>query len=219
MAVLNPLKVVITNYPEGQTEELDAINNPEDESAGTRKIPFSRELYLEQEDFMEDPPKQFFRLAPGREVRLRYGYFIRCESVVKDDAGNIVELHCTYDPETRGGNSPDGRKVKATLHWVSAAHAVQAQVNLYDNLFSVPDPDDVPEGGDFKDHLNPTSLVVLQNCQLEPSLKSAETGDRFQFERLGYFCVDRDSTQESLIFNRSVTLKDAWAKEQKKGPK
>ncbi|MCA8983105.1 MAG: glutamine--tRNA ligase/YqeY domain fusion protein [Planctomycetaceae bacterium] len=217
MAVLHPLKVVITNYPEGIVEELEAINNPEDDSAGTRRVPFSREIYLEREDFMEDPPKQFFRLGPGREVRLRYAYFIRCEEVIKDDAGNILELRCTYDPETKGGNAPDGRKVKATLHWVSAPHAITAQVNLYDNLFKQIDPDDVPEGGSFKDNLNPDSLVVLDHCKLEPALADALPGERFQFERLGYFCVDKLSTQDQLIFNRAVTLKDAWAKEQKKG--
>ncbi len=217
MAVLNPLKVVITNYPEGQTEELEAINNPEDESAGTRPVPFSRELYIEQEDFMEAPPKQFFRLAPGREVRLRYAYFLRCEEVVKDEAGNITELRCTYDPATKGGNAPDGRKVKATLHWVSASHAIPARVNLYDNLFREPDPDDVPEERSFKDNLNPDSLITLENCQLEPSLAEVPAGARFQFERLGYFCVDKVSQPDALIFNRAVTLKDAWAKAQKKG--
>ncbi|MBB01458.1 MAG: glutamine--tRNA ligase [Planctomyces sp.] len=217
MAVLNPLKVVITNYPEGQTEELEAINNPEDESAGTRQVPFSRELYIEQDDFMEDPPKKFFRLGPGREVRLRYAYFIKCEEVVKDDAGNIVELRCTYDPETKGGNAPDGRKVKATLHWVSAEHAVNANVNLYDNLFREMDPDDVPEDGSFKDNLNPDSLVVMSNAKLERNLADVEPGYSCQFERLGYFCVDKESTSDQLVFNRAVTLKDTWAKVKKKG--
>lgn len=217
MAVLNPLKVVITNYPEGQTEELDAINNPEDESAGTRPVPFSRELYIEQDDFMEDPPKKFFRLGPGREVRLRYAYFIKCEEVIKDDDGNIVELRCTYDPETKGGNAPDGRKVKATLHWVSAEHAVNANVNLYDNLFREMDPDDVPEDGSFKDNLNPDSLVVMSNAKLERNLADVEPGYSCQFERLGYFCVDKESTSDQLVFNRAVTLKDTWAKVKKKG--
>lgn len=217
MAVLNPLKVVITNYPEGQTEELEAINNPEDESAGTRQVPFSRELYIEQDDFMEDPPKKFFRLGPGREVRLRYAYFIKCEEVIKDDDGNIVELRCTYDPETKGGNAPDGRKVKATLHWVSAEHAVNANVNLYDNLFREMDPDDVPEEGSFKDNLNPESLVVMSNAKLERNLADVEPGYRCQFERLGYFCVDKESTADQLVFNRAVTLKDTWAKVKKKG--
>lgn len=217
MAVLNPLKVVIENYPEGQTEELEAVNNPEDESAGTRIVPFSRELYIEQDDFMEDPPKKFFRLGPGREVRLRWAYFIKCVDVVKDANGEIVELRCTYDPETKGGNAPDGRKVKGTLHWVSAPHAVPAEVRLYDHLLEVEDAADVPEGADWKDALNPNSLVVLDNCQLEPSLKDQPVGARFQFERQGYFCVDRDSTADKPIFNRTVTLKDTWAKMQKKG--
>ncbi|MDA8339910.1 MAG: glutamine--tRNA ligase/YqeY domain fusion protein, partial [Nitrospiraceae bacterium] len=216
MAVLRPLKVVIDNYPEGQEELLDAINNPEDPNAGTRKVPFSKVLYIEKDDFMETPPKQFFRLAPGREVRLRYAYFIKCESVVKDENGEIVELHCTYDPATRGGDAPDGRKVKATLHWVSAPHAIEAEVRLYDYLFVKEDPNDVEEGKDFTDYINPKSLEVLKSCRLEPSLKDAKPGDRFQFERMGYFCVDSvDSKPGSLVFNRIVTLKDEWAKIQK----
>ncbi|MCB0200625.1 MAG: glutamine--tRNA ligase/YqeY domain fusion protein [Anaerolineae bacterium] len=216
MAVLDPLKVVITNYPEGQTEELFAINNPEDESAGTRKVPFSRELYIEREDFMEDPPRKFYRLAPGREVRLRYAYFVTCVDVVKDDDGNVVELHCTYDPATRGGDSPDGRKVKATLHWVSAKHAVDGEVRLYDQLFSSPFPEDVAEGKTFLDNLNPDSLTVLTGCKMEPSLAGVEAGQRFQFERIGYFCVDPDSASGKPIFNRTATLRDTWAKIQQR---
>lgn len=216
MAVLRPLKVIIDNYPEGQEEYLDAINNPEDPNAGTRKVPFSKVLYIEKDDFMENPPKQFFRLAPGREVRLRYAYFIKCEGVVKDENGEIVELHCTYDPATRGGDAPDGRKVKATLHWVSAKHAIEAEVRLYDYLFTKEDPNDVEEGKDFTDYINPKSLEVLRSCRLEPLLKDAKHGDRFQFERLGYFCVDTvDSTPGKPVFNRIVTLKDEWAKIQK----
>ena len=216
MAVLDPLKVVITNYPEGQAEELTAINNPEDESAGTRQVPFSRELYIEREDFMEDPPKKFYRLAPGREVRLRYAYFITCTDVVKDEAGNVVELRCTYDPATRGGNAPDGRRVKSTLHWVSAQHAIDAEVRLYDHLFTKENPLDVKEGQDWLDGLNPESLVVLAGCKVEPDLGNVTPGDRFQFERKGYFCVDPDSTAEKPVFNRTVTLRDTWAKLQKK---
>lgn len=217
MGVLNPLKVVIDNYPDGQYEELDAINNPEDPNMGTRKVPFSRELYIEREDFMEDPPKKFFRLAPGREVRLRYAYFIKCVGVVKDKkTGEIKELHCTYDPATRGGNAPDGRKVKSTLHWVSAKHAIDAEVRLYDNLFTKPNPLDVKEGGDFKSNLNPDSLRVLHSCKVEPSLAKAKPGERYQFERIGYFCVDTDSCEDRLVFNRTVTLRDRWAKIQKK---
>ena len=215
MAVLHPLKVVIDNYPEGQVEELDAINNPEDPSAGTRKVPFSRELYIEQEDFMEEPPKKFFRMAPGREVRLRYAYFITCNRVVKDAQGKVIELHCTYDPATRGGDAPDGRKVKATLHWVSAARAEKAEVRLYDSLFTKPDPDDVPEGQDFTSNLNPNSLETLTDCWVEPSLANAASLSRYQFERLGYFCVDPDAAPGRLVFNRTVTLKDTWAKIQK----
>ncbi|MGD9149757.1 MAG: glutamate--tRNA ligase family protein, partial [Desulfobacterales bacterium] len=214
MGVLRPLKVIIDNYPEGQEEELDAINNPEDPAMGTRKIPFSRELYIEQDDFMEEPPKKFFRLAPGREVRLRYAYFITCVDVVKDPAtGEVTELHCTYDPQTRGGDAPDGRKVKGTLHWVSASHALNARVNLYEHLFVKENPNAVEEGKDFIDHLNPNSLEILKNCMVEPSLSAARPGDRYQFERLGYFCVDiKDNTPESFIFNRIVTLRDTWAK-------
>jgi len=213
MAVLRPLKVVIDNYPDDQVEELDAVNNPEDENMGTRKVPFSKVLYIEQDDFREDPPKKFFRLAPDREVRLRYGYYIKCEDVVKDEkTGEIIELHCTYDPETRGGWSPDGRKVKATLHWVSAAHAVEAEVRLYDHLFINEDPEDVNEGEDFTANLNPNSLEVLKSCRLEPGLANAKPGERFQFERLGYFSVDPDSTTNKLLFNRTVTLRDTWAK-------
>ncbi len=212
LAVLDPLRVVLTNYPDGQVEWLDAVNNPEDPSAGTRKVPFSKVLYIERDDFMEDPPKDFYRLAPGREVRLRYAYFIKCVDVVKDAQGNVIELHCTYDPETRGGNAPDGRKVKATIHWVSAQHAIDAEVRLYDRLFTKPDPLDVPEGHDWKENLNPNSLVILQNCKLEPSLAEAKVGDRFQFERKGYFCVDPDSTEKKLVFNRTVTLKGEWDK-------
>jgi glutaminyl-tRNA synthetase len=214
MGVLKPLKVVIENYPEGQSEELEAINNPEDAAAGTRAVPFSRELYIEREDFMEDPPKKFFRLAPGREVRLRYAYFIACREAVKNAAGEIVELRCTYDPETRGGNAPDGRKVKATLHWVSAAHAIAAEVRLYDHLFTTPTPG---SDGDFRDDLNPDSLTVLGDCRLEPALTGAQAGVPVQFERQGYFCPDRDSTPERPVFNRTVALRDSWAKIQKKG--
>jgi len=209
MGVLRPLKVVIENYPEGASEELEAVNNPEDSSAGTREVPFGRELFIERADFMEDPPKKFFRLAPGREVRLRYAYFITCREVIKDDAGEVVELRCTYDPETRGGNSPDGRKVKATLHWVSAAHAVAAEVRLYDHLFNRPDPG---ADGDFLDDLNPGSLEVVENAQIEPSIAAFGPGDRFQLERLGYFCVDPDSGPGKPVLNRAVTLRDTWAK-------
>lgn len=219
MAVLNPLKVTIDNYPDDQVEELDAINNPEDKAAGTRKVPFSKVLYIEREDFMEEPPRKFFRLAPGREVRLRYAYFITCTDVVKDDSGEVVELHCTYDPATRGGDSPDGRKVKATMHWVSAQHAIEADVRLYDHLFLKENPSDVEDGKDFKSNLNPESLKILQSCKLEPSLKDAKPGDRFQFERKGYFRVDPDSTPERLAFNRTVTLRDTWARMQKKTSK
>ncbi len=214
MAVLRPLKVVIDNYPEGQVEWMEAINNPEDPAAGTRQIPFSRELYIEQEDFMEDAPSKFYRLAPGREVRLRYAYFIKCVNVVKDASGQIVELHCTYDPETRGGDAPDGRKVKATLHWVSAAHALPAEARLYSTLFDTPEPGS--DGRDFIDCLNPNSLEVIEKCWVEPSLAAVKAGDRFQFERVGYFNVDLDSTPEHLVFNRTVTLRDDWAKIQQK---
>ncbi len=216
MGVLRPLRVVVENYPEGQTEEMEAVNNPEDPAAGTRKVPFSRVLYIEREDFMEEPPPKFYRLAPGREVRLRYAYFIKCERVVKDPAtGEVVELRCTYDPATRGGDAPDGRRPKATLHWVSAAHALPAQVRLYGHLFTKEDLNALPEGEDFRAYLNPNSLEVLAGCQLEPSLAGAPAGSRCQFERLGYFCVDPDSTASRLVFNRTVTLRDEWAKIQK----
>ena len=216
MAVLNPLKVVITNYPENQVENLTAINNPEDESAGTRLVPFSREIYIERDDFMENPPKKYFRLALGQEVRLRYAYFIKCEEVIKDAEGNIVELHCSYDPASKGGNSPDGRKVKGTIHWVSAEHAIDAEVRLFDRLFSKENPEEVEEGQTFLDNINPDSLQVLQHCKLEPELAKAKVMDKMQFERLGYFCVDKDSTAEHLVFNRACTLKDSWSKESKK---
>jgi glutaminyl-tRNA synthetase len=214
MGVLRPLKVIIDNYPEDQVEELDAINNPEDPDMGTRKIPFSRELYIEQDDFMEEPPKKFFRLAPGREVRLRYAYFITCVDVVKDPAtGDVTELHCTYDPQTRGGDAPDGRKVKGTLHWVSASHAVAAEVRLYEHLFLKENPNEVEDGKDFTDYINPNSLKKLTNCMVEPGLAASGPGDRFQFERLGYFCIDaKDSAEGSLVFNRTVTLRDTWAR-------
>ena len=216
MAVLRPLKVVIDNYPADKVEELEAVNNPEDPNAGTRKVPFSRELYIEQDDFMEKPPKKFFRLAPGQEVRLRYAYFITCTDVVKDASGHVVELHCTYDPATRGGDSPDGRKVKSTLHWVSAEHSLEAEVRLYDHLFTKENPDDVPDGEDFKSNLNPNSLEVLTSCRVEPSLANAKPASRYQFERLGYFCVDPDSSSAGkLIFSRTVSLRDPWAKIQK----
>jgi glutaminyl-tRNA synthetase len=212
MVVLNPIRVVITNYPEGQVEQLDVINNPEDPSAGTRKVPFSRELYIEQDDFREDPPKKFFRLSPGKEVRLRCAYFITCREVVKDATGAITELRCTYDPATRGGDSPDGRRVKATLHWVSVAHALPVEVRIYDRLFSVEDPERGKESGSFLDYLNPNSLEVLKRCRAEPGLSAATSPERFQFERLGYFCVDPDSAPGAPIFNRTVSLRDTWAK-------
>ena len=216
MAVLRPLKVVIDNYPEGQVEELEAVNNPEDPSAGTRKVPFSRVLYIEQDDFREHPPKQYHRLSPGREVRLRGGYFITCTGVVKDEkTAEVVEVHCTYDPATRSGNSPDGRKVKATIHWVSAAHAVDAEVRIYDNLFTKEDPNQTDEGKNFTSNLNPSSLEILSHCKLEPSLAKAAVGSRYQFERLGYFCVDLDSVPGKPVFNRTVALKDTWAKIEK----
>ncbi|MBT3738745.1 MAG: glutamine--tRNA ligase/YqeY domain fusion protein [Candidatus Marinimicrobia bacterium] len=208
MAVLNPLKVVITNYPEGESESLSAVNNPENESDGKREIPFSREIFIEKDDFMEDPPKKFFRLSLGREVRLRYAYFITCEEVIKDDKGNIVELHCKYDPKTKGGNAPDGRKVKATLHWVSAAHSIDAEVRKYDRLFQIPDPD---KEDNFMDSINPKSLEILSECKLEPSLEKLEVGETIQFERLGYFCKDQDSNTLP-VFNRTVALRDSWAK-------
>jgi glutaminyl-tRNA synthetase len=216
MAVLRPLKVVIDNYPENQVEEMDAVNNPEDASAGTRKVPFSRVLYIEQDDFREDPPKQYYRLSPGREVRLRYGYFITARRVVKNDRGEVVEVHCTYDPATRGGNAPDGRKVKSTIHWVSAAKAIDAEVRIYENLFSKENPGEVAEGQDFTANLNPNSLEVITQAKLEPSLVNAAIGSRYQFERLGYFCVDPDSKPDKPVFNRTVALKDTWAKVEKK---
>ncbi|MGB0079549.1 MAG: glutamine--tRNA ligase/YqeY domain fusion protein [Candidatus Sulfotelmatobacter sp.] len=219
MAVLRPLKVVTDNYPENQVEEMDAVNNPEDASAGTRKVPFSRVLYIEQDDFREVPPKGYFRLSPGREVRLRYGYFITCKSVVKNDKGEVLEVHCTYDPATRGGNAPDGRKVKSTIHWVSAANAVDAEVRIYENLFTKETPGEVEEGQDFTANLNPNSLELITNAKLEPSLASVAAGSRYQFERLGYFCVDPDSKPGKPVFNRTVALKDTWAKVEKKQSK
>jgi glutaminyl-tRNA synthetase len=216
MAVLRPLKVVIINYPEHQVEELDAENNPEDPGMGMRKLPFSRVIYIEQDDFREDPPKKFFRLSPGREIRLKHAYYIRCENVIKDpQSGEIRELHCTYDPETRGGWSKDGRKVLGTSHWVSAAQAVDAEVRLYDKLFSLPNPAEEKDGVDFKDHLNRESLEIVKNCKLEPGLAAAKTGGLFQFLRQGYFCVDSDSSPDMLVFNRAVTLRDSWAKIEK----
>jgi glutaminyl-tRNA synthetase len=212
MAVLNPLKLIIDNYPEDQVEQLEAINNPEDDSAGKRLVPFSKVLFIEKDDFMENPPKKYFRLSPGNEVRLRYGYYVKCTHIVKDDNGEILEVHCTYDPETRGGYSSDGRKVKGTIHWVSAQHALEAEIRLYDRLFNTPDPDNTEEGKTFLDNLNPDSLTILAGCKIEPSLKNSLAGDRFQFERQGYFCTDLDSTQDSLVFNRTVSLKDSWAK-------
>jgi glutaminyl-tRNA synthetase len=217
MAVLRPLRVVIDSYPEGAVEEMEAVNNPEDPSAGSRKVPFSRVLYIEQDDFRENPPKQYFRLSPGREVRLRYGYFVTCTSVGKNDRGEVVEVHCTHDPATRGGNAPpDGRKVKSTIHWVSAAHAIDAEVRLYDNLFSKENPNETAEGEDFTANLNPASLETLTACKLEPSLAGATPGSRYQFERLGYFCADLDSAPGKLVFNRTVALRDAWAKIEKR---
>ena len=217
MAVLNPLKVVIENFPENDVDYLEAINNPEDGASGTRKVPFTRELYIDRNDFMEDPPRRFYRLTPGREVRLRYGYFIKCEEVVKDDSGEVVELRCTYDPETRGGSAPDGRRVRATLHWVSAAHALDAEVRLYDSLFTVPNPQDVPEDKTWTDFINPDSLTALTGCKLEPSLADAQVGEPLQFERVGYFVKDRDSTPETPVFNRSVPLRNTWARIQQRG--
>jgi glutaminyl-tRNA synthetase len=216
MAVLRPLKVVIDNYPENQIEEMDAVNNPEDEAAGSRKVPFSRELYIEQDDFREVPPPKYFRLSPGREVRLRYGYFITCTGVVKNEKGEVVEVHCTYDPATRGGNAPDGRKVKSTIHWVSAAQAINAEVRIYENLFTKENPAEVDEGQDFIANLNPGSLEVIRDAKLEPSLANAAPGSRYQFERLGYFCADPDSKPGLPVFNRTVALKDTWAKVEKK---
>jgi len=212
MAVLRPLRVVIDNYPEGQTEHMEAVNNPEDAAMGTRQVPFSKVIYIEQDDFREDPPKQYFRLAPGREIRLRYAYFITCTGVVKDASGKVVELHCTYDPATKGGNAPDGRKVKSTIHWVSAEHAADAEVRIYETLFNCEDPNVTPEGQDFTVNLNPTSLEVVTGAKIEPSLRVASPGNRYQFERLGYFAVDPDTSGETLVFNRTVALRDAWAK-------
>jgi glutaminyl-tRNA synthetase len=218
MGVLRPLRVVIDNYPEGRVEELDAINNPENPDAGIRKVPFSRVLYIEKDDFREDPPRKYFRLAPGREVRLRYAYFITCVNVIKDErTGEVIELHCTYDPKTRGGDSPDGRKVKATLHWVSTEHALEAEVRLYEHLFTDPSPGDEKEGADYKEYLNPHSLEILHSCWVEPALAGAEPGNHYQFERMGYFCIDPDSSPQKLVFNRTVTLRDTWAKLEKAG--
>jgi glutaminyl-tRNA synthetase len=217
MGVLRPLRVVIDNYPDALVEEMDAVNNPEDASMGTRKVPFSRVLYIEQDDFRENPPKQYFRLSPGREVRLRYGYFVTCTGVVKDEkTGEVVEVHCTYDPATRGGDAPDGRRVKSTIHWVSAAHAIDAEARVYDNLFIGENPGEVPEGQDFTANLNSHSLEVVRGCKLEPSLRDAAPGARYQFERLGYFCVDLDSKPEKLVFNRTAALRDTWAKIEKR---
>jgi glutaminyl-tRNA synthetase len=216
MAVLHPLKLVIDNYPEGEHEFVEVANNPEDASAGTRQVPFSREIYIEQDDFREVPPPKYYRLSPGKEVRLRNAYFITAHEVVKDAAGNIVEVHCTYDPASRGGNSPDGRKVKSTMHWVSAAHAISAEIRLYDKLFLKPDPTDVEGGRDVLDNLNPNSLEILASARLEPSLANARVGDRFQFERVGYFCADTDSAAGNLVFNRTLPLKDSWAKIEKR---
>jgi glutaminyl-tRNA synthetase len=217
MSVLDPLRVVIENYPEDRTEQMEVVNNPEDPAAGTRQVPFSRVIYIERDDFREDPPKKFFRLAPGREVRLRNAYFVTCTRVVKDDSGAITELRCTYDPATRGGDAPDGRKVKATLHWVSAAHALDAEVRLYDRLFSIENPALAPPDSDWREFLNPDSLRVLTSAKVEPSLAAAAPGARYQFERIGYFCVDPDSASGRLVFNRTVSLKDTWAKIERKG--
>jgi glutaminyl-tRNA synthetase len=216
MAVLRPLRLIIDNYPEGQVEHMEAVNNPEDPSQGTRQVPFSRMLYIEQDDFREDPPKQYFRLSPGREVRLRYGYLVTCTSVVKDASGQVTEVHCSYDPATRGGNTPDGRKVKGTIHWVSAEHTIDAEVRLYDNLFTKENPSEVAEGQDFTANLNPNSLEVVSAAKLEPSVRDAKPGSRYQFERLGYFSVDPDTTPRKLVFNRTVALRDTWAKIEKK---
>ncbi len=217
MGVLHPLKVVIDNYPEGQAEEMEAVNSPEDPAAGKRKVPFSKVLYIEQDDFREVPPPKYYRLSPGREVRLRYAYFITCQSVVKDPAtGEVVELHCTYDPATRGGDAPDGRKPKSTIHWVSAGHALDADIRLYDRLFTVENPDDVPEGHSFLENINPDSLHVLSGCKVEPSLAEAGAYRHYQFERQGYFCVDPDSNASRLVINRTVQLRDTWAKIEQK---
>ena len=217
MAVLSPVKLVIENYPEDQVEWVEAQNNPEDESAGSRLLPFSRELWVEAEDYLENPPKNWFRLAPGREVRLKHAYFVTCREAIRDAGGNVVELRCVYDPESRGGGTPDGRVVRGTLHWVSAAHALNSEVRLYEPLFSVPDPDDVPDGADFKSNLNPNSEIVLTGCKVEPSLAGAQPGERFQFLRQGYFCRDREGSPQRPVFNRAVLLKDGWAKAQRRG--
>jgi glutaminyl-tRNA synthetase len=219
MAVLRPLKVVIDNYPAGQVDELELAVNQEDAAAGMRKVPFTRELYIEDEDFREVPPPKYFRLSPGREVRLRGGYFITCNSVVKNEAGEVIEIHCTYDPATRSGNAPDNRKVKATIHWVSATDSVDAEVRLYDKLFIKPNPNQAEEGQEFTANLNPESLEVLRGCKLERSLATAKPGDRYQFERLGYFCADLDSKSGALVFNRTIPLKDTWAKIEQRGQK
>jgi glutaminyl-tRNA synthetase len=216
MAVLRPLKVVIDNYPEGKEEFVEVANNPEDPSAGTRQVPFSREIYIEQDDFREVPPPKYYRLSPGKEVRLRNAYFITATSVQKSADGSLVEVHCTYDPASRGGNSPDGRKVKSTMHWVSAAHAIEAEIRIYEKLFSKPDPFDFPEGGDLFDNLNPNSLEIVTGAKLEPSLANVKLGDHYQFERVGYFCLDPDSTEARKIFNRTLPLKDTWARIEKK---
>jgi glutaminyl-tRNA synthetase len=215
MAVLRPLKLVIDNYPENRVEEMDAVNNPEDPNAGIRKVPFSRVLYIEQDDFRENPPKQYYRLSPGREVRLRYGYFVTCTGLTRNDKGEVAEVHCRYDPATRGGNAPDGRRVKSTIHWVSAAHAVDAEVRLYDRLFSKPDPNEVEAGQDFTSNLNPDSMEVVGGAKVEPSLATPALEEHYQFERIGYFCVDQDSTAGKPVFNRTVALKDTWAKIEK----
>jgi len=212
MAVLDPLKVLITNVDDDHADEFDAVNNPEDEAAGTRRVPFGKVIYIERDDFMEDPPKKFFRLGPGREVRLRYAYLATCTDVVKDDAGHITELHCTIDPDSRGGNAPDGRKVKGTIHWVSAAHAVDAEVRVYDHLFTKEDPSDVEQGQDFLANLNPDSLKVIRGAKLEPALADTPVGETVQFERLGYFCPDRESTPDRPVFNRAMSLRDTWGK-------
>ena len=219
MAVLHPLRVVIDNYTDDLVEEMEAVNNPEDDSMGTRKVPFSKVLYIEQDDFREDPPKGYFRLAPGREVRLRYGYLVTCNSVVKDAAGNIVEIHCTYDPATRGGTTPDGRKVKSTIHWVSAAHAVECEARLYETLFTKENPNETAEGQEFTVNLNPHSLEVVSGAKVEPSVRDAVVGTRYQFERLGYFCLDPDSTSDKLVFNRTIALRDSWSKIEGRGKK
>jgi len=212
MGVLDPLKLVLTNYPEDREEWLETVNNPEDESMGTRQVPFSREVYIEREDFMEDPPPKFFRLAPGREVRLKSAYIVKCNRIIRNDAGKITEVHCTYDPETKSGGPQSDRKVKGTLHWVSARHAQSAEIRLYDRLFNTEVPDEAPEGEDFKSNLNPGSLQVITGF-VEPGLKASRAGDKFQFQRLGYFCVDPDSTEGKLVFNRTTTLRDSWAKQ------